>query len=237
MFIAVAIDRSFDRDPLHAGRTLGCAEAIRGWVGQAAVEREEHRPADRFVLDDVGDAHGDDRATTLDRIVERRLGVEDAIDAVDEVVDQRVEDVVARSEQVVERGDAQAGLARELELPVIIHHRDAEADLARILEEERASDVGGVLHSFTASYETAEAAMGHGFFISFSGILTFKNAERLREVARALPLDRLIVETDCPYLAPVPHRGKRNEPVFVLDTAAFIAQPIWTQNISQQTWG
>jgi len=118
----------------------------------------------------------------------------------------------------------QIRLARELELPVIVHHRDAEADLARILEQENASEVRGILHSFTASLEIAEAAIDHGFLISFSGIVTFKNAESLQAVARALPLDKILVETDCPYLAPVPHRGKRNEPVFVKETAAFLAR-------------
>ena len=118
----------------------------------------------------------------------------------------------------------QIRLARELELPVIVHHRDAEADLARILEQENASQVRGILHSFTASLETAEAAIDHGFLISFSGIVTFNNAEALQAVARALPLDSILVETDCPYLAPVPHRGKRNEPVFVKETAAFLAR-------------
>lgn len=118
----------------------------------------------------------------------------------------------------------QIRLARELELPVIVHHRDAEADLARILEQENASEVRGILHSFTASLETAEVAIDHGFLISFSGIVTFKNAQSLQEVARALPLDKILVETDCPYLAPVPHRGKRNEPVFVKETAAFLAR-------------
>jgi TatD DNase family protein len=118
----------------------------------------------------------------------------------------------------------QLRLAKELGLPVIVHHRDAEADLARILEEERAAEVRGILHSFTASLETAETAIGHGFLISFSGIVTFKNAAPLQEVARNLPLDKILVETDCPYLAPVPHRGKRNEPVFVKETAAFLAR-------------
>lgn len=118
----------------------------------------------------------------------------------------------------------QIRLARELELPVIVHHRDAEDDLLHILEDEAASDVCGILHSFTASLATAEAAIAHGFLISFSGIVTFKNAAALQDVARALPLDKILVETDCPYLAPVPHRGKRNEPVFVRETAAFLAR-------------
>ena len=117
----------------------------------------------------------------------------------------------------------QIRIARELELPVVVHHRDAEADLLAILEEEKVADVGGILHSFTASLETAEAAVRRNFLISFSGILTFKNAEPLRDVARALPPDKVLLETDAPYLAPVPHRGKRNEPVFVRETASCLA--------------
>jgi TatD DNase family protein len=126
-----------------------------------------------------------------------------------------------RQQEVFRR---QLRLARKLELPVIVHHRDAEADLAQILVEESVSEVKGILHSFTASLATAEAAVNHGFLISFSGIVTFKSALALQEVARALPLDKILVETDCPYLAPVPHRGKRNEPVFVRETAAFLAK-------------
>jgi TatD DNase family protein len=118
----------------------------------------------------------------------------------------------------------QIRVARELGLPVIVHHREAEEDLRRILEEERAREVGGVLHSFTADLETARHALDQGFLISFSGILTFKSAGALREVARQLPLERLLLETDCPYLAPVPHRGKRNEPAFVRETARVVAE-------------
>ena len=118
----------------------------------------------------------------------------------------------------------QIRVARELSLPVIVHHREAESDLVKVLEEERVSEIGGILHSFTADLKTAERALEMGFLISFSGILTFKNAAPLREVARRLPLDRLLVESDCPYLAPVPNRGKRNEPALVRDTLRSLAE-------------
>jgi TatD DNase family protein len=118
----------------------------------------------------------------------------------------------------------QIRVAREVSLPIIVHHREAEEDLLEILQEEKASEVKGILHSFTSDRETAEAALELGFLVSFSGILTFKNAAPLREVARSLPLDRLLVESDCPYLAPVPHRGKRNEPAFVRDTLSVLAE-------------
>jgi TatD DNase family protein len=118
----------------------------------------------------------------------------------------------------------QIRVARSLSLPVIVHHREAESDLLSILEEENVGEVGGILHSFTSDLKTAESAIAMGMLVSFSGILTFKNAAPLRDVARSLPLDRILVETDCPYLAPVPHRGKRNEPAFVLDTLKCLAE-------------
>ena len=105
--------------------------------------------------------------------------------------------------------------ARETGKPLIIHTREAREDTIRILEEEKAAEVGGVMHCFTETWEMAEAAMAMGFYISFSGIVTFKNAEELREVARRVPLERILIETDSPYLAPVPHRGKPNEPRYV----------------------
>ncbi len=117
----------------------------------------------------------------------------------------------------------QIRVARSLGLPLIIHQREAEKDLITILDEEKSSEVGGILHSFTADRETALAAIERGFLISFSGIVTFKNAGPLREVARELPMDKILVETDCPYLAPVPYRGKRNEPAFVRETASCLA--------------
>ena len=118
----------------------------------------------------------------------------------------------------------QVRVARDLGLPLIIHQREAEQDLITILDEEKAQDVGGILHSFTSDRETALAAIERGFVISFSGIVTFKNAQPLRDVARELPLDKILVETDCPYLAPVPHRGRRNEPAFVRETASCLAE-------------
>jgi len=108
--------------------------------------------------------------------------------------------------------------------PLIIHTREAREDTLRILREEDAGAVGGIMHCFTEDIATAEAALDIGMHISFSGIVTFRNADELREVARRVPLDRLLVETDSPYLAPVPHRGKPNEPRYVTDVCAFMAQ-------------
>lgn len=118
----------------------------------------------------------------------------------------------------------QLRLARERRLPVIIHTRDAEADTLAILREEwLGSGLSGVMHCFTGTPEMAQASVELGLYISFSGIVTFANAEPLRDVARRLPLDRLLIETDCPLLAPVPMRGKRNEPAYVRYVARQLA--------------
>ena len=114
--------------------------------------------------------------------------------------------------------------ARRCGKPLVIHTRDAAADTLRIMREEEAREVGGVMHCFTGDWESARAAMDLGFYISFSGIVTFKNAQALKEVARQVPLERMLVETDSPYLAPVPHRGKVNEPALVRYVAAEIAR-------------
>jgi len=107
--------------------------------------------------------------------------------------------------------------------PLIVHTRDAAADTIRLLREEGAERVGGVMHCFVEDWPTAAAAMELGFYISFSGIVTFRNATALQEVARQVPLARLLVETDAPWLAPVPRRGKPNEPAYVRHTAEFLA--------------
>jgi len=107
--------------------------------------------------------------------------------------------------------------------PLIVHTREAREDTLRILTEEDARDVGGVLHCFTETWEMAKAALDLGFYISFSGIVTFKTADDLRAAAAKVPRDRLLIETDSPYLAPVPHRGKPNEPRFVAAVAQCIA--------------
>jgi TatD DNase family protein len=116
-------------------------------------------------------------------------------------------------------------LARERNLPVVIHCRKAEADVVRMLREdfERHGPVRGVMHSFTGDKTTAEACLAMGLYISFAGMVTYKNAQDLRDVAKDVPLDRLLVETDSPYLAPVPMRGKRNEPAYVEYTAKCLA--------------
>ena len=120
---------------------------------------------------------------------------------------------------------AHIAAARESGLPLIVHARDADVDTIRILaDEHRAGAFPGVIHCFTASRDLADHAVALGLYISFSGILTFKNARDIQETAKALPLERILVETDAPYLAPVPNRGKRNEPAYVAHTASFLAK-------------
>jgi len=113
--------------------------------------------------------------------------------------------------------------ARKTGKPLVIHTRAAAEDTLRLMREEGAGEAGGVMHCFTETWEVAEAAMEQGFHISFSGIVTFKNAVALKDVARRVPLDRMLVETDSPYLAPVPHRGKSNQPAWVRHVAEEIA--------------
>lgn len=114
-------------------------------------------------------------------------------------------------------------VGRALKKPVIIHTREARADTLAILREEKVQECGAVLHCFTEDVATARALLDLGLYISFSGILTFRNAEQIREAARYVPLDRMLVETDSPYLAPVPHRGKANQPAFTRDVAEYLA--------------
>ena len=117
----------------------------------------------------------------------------------------------------------QIQLAKKLDLPIIIHNREATEDVVAILEEEGAAEVGGIMHCFSGSPETAKRCLEMNFYISLGGPVTFKNAVKPKEVAKEVPLDRLLIETDCPYLAPHPYRGKRNEPSYVKLVAEQIA--------------
>ncbi len=118
----------------------------------------------------------------------------------------------------------QIGLARDLHLPIVIHDRDAHEDVVAILEAEKAAEVGGIMHCFAGDMKLAERCMDLGFYIGVGGTVTYKNNVIGQEVARRVPLERLVLETDDPYLAPVPHRGKRNEPGFIRHVAEFVAE-------------
>lgn len=128
-------------------------------------------------------------------------------------------------------------LARELDLPVIIHNRESTDDLLEVLSSDDARGSRGILHSYTEGLEAAKKLIDLGYYISFSGIVTFRTAEPLREVARALPHDRVLIETDTPFLAPVPYRGRDNEPAYVLKIAELLAS-LWNvplEQVAEQT--
>ncbi|ABO48616.1 hydrolase, TatD family [Desulforamulus reducens MI-1] len=118
----------------------------------------------------------------------------------------------------------QLRLAKELNKPYIIHNRDAHADIMQILREEAPYPAGGVMHCFSASWEIAQECIKLGLYVSLAGPVTFSNAGKLKDIARQVPVDYLLVETDCPYLTPVPHRGKRNEPVYVQHVVDHVAK-------------
>lgn len=127
--------------------------------------------------------------------------------------------------------------AKQTGKPLIIHTREARDDTMDILENEAAEKAGGIIHCFTENWDTAKRALDIGFYISLSGIVTFKSARELQDVAKRLPLDRMLIETDSPYLAPVPHRGKTNQPKFVKHVAEFVAElrGDTVENIAEQT--
>lgn len=131
----------------------------------------------------------------------------------------------------------QIQLAKEVQLPIIIHNREATEDVIKILQEEKASEVGGIMHCFTGSLEVAKQCMDMNFYISFGGPVTFKNAKKPKEVATEIPMDRLLIETDCPYLTPHPFRGKRNEPSYVKYVAEQIAtlKEVSVEEIARKT--
>jgi len=118
----------------------------------------------------------------------------------------------------------QIDLAKELGLPIVVHARDAQKEVLTILREEEAGEIGGVFHCFSGDYDMARSFMDMGFSLSIPGTITFKNSSELREVIKRIPLDRILVETDCPFLTPMPFRGKRNEPAYVKITALKLAE-------------
>ena len=137
----------------------------------------------------------------------------------------RLEDrTVADMEWQRQRFRTHIRAARATGKPLIVHTRASAEDTLRLMREERADEIGGVLHCFTETWDVAQAALDMNFYISLSGIVTFKNAVALQDVARRVPADRLLIETDSPYLAPVPYRGKTNEPSYVADVGHFVAQ-------------
>jgi TatD DNase family protein len=131
----------------------------------------------------------------------------------------------------------QIQLARELRLPFVIHTREAQEDTIAILREEKAHELGGVFHCFSGDAWLAKDALDLGFYLSFSGVITFQNASMLRDIVKTVPMDRILIETDAPYLTPAPHRGKRNEPTYVRHVAEKIAElhGVDVENIEKAT--
>lgn len=132
----------------------------------------------------------------------------------------------------------QIAIARELKLPISIHNRDATEDVYRILKDEKIHDIGGIMHSYGGDVDYMKRFLDLGMHISFSGVTTFKKSEQVRQAAKEVPKDRYLVETDAPYLAPVPYRGKRNEPGYtryVVDTLAQVRQET-PEQVAQETW-
>ena len=196
---------------------------------------------------------GDPHSGALERAVELGKAHESVYTAIgthphdarlyDDAAEQKIKDLI-NNERVIAWGEIgldfhydnsprdvqvevfkrQLRVARECDLPVVIHTREAEAETIEILRSEyEGAQRRGVFHCFSGSMELAQRAIEIGFMISFSGIVTFKKAEELREVAKQVPLDRLLIETDCPYLTPIPYRGKRNEPAYVIEVARCLA--------------
>ncbi|MFY8272567.1 TatD family hydrolase [Pseudoalteromonas sp. SSDWG2] len=167
--------------------------------------------------------HPLDQKDALDIDLLRHLAVHDKVVAIGETgLDYYYSEQTRTVQQESFVGHIQ--VANELNKPLIIHTRDARDDTINLMREHNAQNCGGVLHCFTEDLDMANKALDLGFYISISGIVTFRNAEQLRDVVKHIPLDRLLIETDSPYLAPVPHRGKTNQPAYVQDVAYYIAE-------------
>jgi TatD DNase family protein len=156
----------------------------------------------------------------LEHLLETRLQTDKTIGLGETGLDYYYHHSLAADQEICFRIHCE--LATRYNVPLIIHTRDADEDTIRILDDY--PDVGGVFHCFSGSEWLADQALKRGFYLSLSGILTFKKAESLRQIAEQVPLEKLLVETDSPYLAPIPHRGQRNEPAFVIETAKMLAQ-------------
>src|SRR5262245_37917831 len=185
-------------------RALRVAEA-HGFPCSAGIHPHQARLADERAYDAI-----------------RGLAREGRIAAIGEIGLDHHYDYSPRQAQL-EVFRRQVRLARDVGRPVIIHTREADAETARLLEGEGAAEVGGVIHCFTGGQDLAEQALALGFYVSFSGIVAFPRAETIQAVAKRVPIERLLVETDAPFLAPPPHRGKRNEPAFVVEVARKVA--------------
>jgi TatD DNase family protein len=216
-----------DRDEVVArAREAGVAEIVLvGGVDEADGLRRALDAAARYGLPVTAGVHPHE-ARIFDESVDdalRGLARECRIVAIGEIgLDYHYDHSPREAQREAFR--RQLRLARQSGLPVVVHTREADDETAAILEEEGAAEIGGVIHCFTGGPELARRALALGLYLSFSGIVTFPRAAAIQEVARSTPADRLLVETDAPYLAPPPHRGKRNEPAFVVEVARKVAE-------------
>ena len=177
---------------------------------------------DLFAAVGVHPTEEDARAPSLDELIS--LGDNKKVVAIGETgLDFYYGDIEAKRSKQGGLFKLHIEAARELKKPLIVHARSADQEVIKVLIEENAKEVGGVLHCFTGSLEMAQNAIELGFYISFSGIITFRNAESLRNIAKNIPLDKILIETDAPYLAPDPVRGKSNEPAYLPYIAEFMA--------------
>ncbi len=218
----------FDQDRgevVARAREVGVADIlIAGGVDAEQGHRRALRVAEEFGLPVSAGVHPHEAKLANEAIYDelRGLGRERRIVAIGEIgLDFHYDHSPRDMQREVFR--RQVRLAREVGRPVIIHTREADEETAAILEEEGARETSGVIHCFTGGEELARRALALGFYISFSGIVAFPRSETIQAVARTVPEDRLLVETDSPFLAPPPHRGKRNEPAFVLGVARRVA--------------
>ncbi len=215
-----------DRDEVVArARATGLVEmVVVGGIDGRGGQRSALEVAERYGLPATAGVHPHEARAADQPAYEtlRGLGREGRIVAIGEIGLDFHYDHSPRGAQR-EAFRRQIRLARDLGLPVVVHTREADEETAAILEQEGAGEVGGVIHCFTGGLDLARRALDVGFLISFSGIVTFPRAEVIQLVARDTPLDRLLFETDAPFLAPPPHRGKRNEPAFVVEVARKVA--------------
>lgn len=215
-----------DRDEVVArARAAGLAEMlVVGGVDESRGHRRALAVAERFGFPATAGVHPHEARIASESVYDelRGLAREGRIVAIGEIGLDFHYDHSPRDAQR-EAFRRQIRLAREVGLPVVVHTREADGETADVLEEEGAGEAGGVIHCFTGGLDLARRALGLGFLISFSGIVAFPRAEVIQQVARETPGDRLLVETDAPFLAPPPHRGKRNEPAFVVDVARKVA--------------
>ncbi|MEM9072387.1 MAG: TatD family hydrolase, partial [Myxococcota bacterium] len=200
--------------------TIGCAREVATVESALTIARKN---AD-WIVTTIGvhphdaDAAGNELMAEVDRIASDPLVVAIGEMGLDYYYDNSPREL---QQEVFRR---QIALARQVKKPIVVHTRDAAEDTLRILREENASDVGGIIHCFSEDPSFASAALDLGFVSSFSGIVTFKSAPDIQAAAKAQPADAILIETDAPYLAPIPKRGRRNEPSYVGHTADFIAK-------------